>query len=158
MKDCTDICICRRRHITCVEKYCPKIGNEQCPPHTVPIYQDKDISYLGVTCKCKGRISSTAWKTCFNRIALPESTRSFFVVSRDLKIQRRRRPPKRRLKREFPFFQSSSRLLTHFPRAEFLRSITKFRNKTKKNSSSLVYVLYKRRSRAVTTMKSTKMC
>ena len=60
VKDCTDICICRRRHITCVEKYCPKIGNEQCPPHTVPIYQDKDISYLGVTCKCKGRISSTA--------------------------------------------------------------------------------------------------
>ena len=109
VKDCTDICVCRRRYITCDEKFCPEIGNVQCPPHTVPIYQDQDISGLGVTCKCKGRISSTAWKTCFNGIALPESTRSFFVVSRDFKIQRRRRPPKRRLKREFPFFQSSSR-------------------------------------------------
>ena len=110
VKDCTDICVCRRRHISCDDKFCPEIGNVQCPPHSVPIYQDQDITHFGVTCKCKSKISSTAQKTCFNRIALLETTRSLFVVIRDFKIQRRRRPLKRHLKRQLSFFQSSSQL------------------------------------------------
>ncbi|CAH3156334.1 unnamed protein product, partial [Porites lobata] len=53
VKDCTDICVCRRRHISCDDKFCPEIGNVQCPPHSVPIYQDQDITHFAVTCKCK---------------------------------------------------------------------------------------------------------
>ena len=114
VRDCEDLCECSRDHITC-ESFCPNIDLDQCPPRTKPIYIDVDISQFGVTCPCKGNISSTAWKTSFNRVTLLETTRSLFVFSRDLKIQRRRRPQKRRLKREFAFFYSSSPLFQLIP-------------------------------------------
>ena len=41
---------------------CPNINIDQCPPRTKPIYIDVDIdiSQFGVTCPCKGKVSSTA--------------------------------------------------------------------------------------------------